>query len=422
MICNATRHRRGPFKPLVASDQSWQSQAFVLRAEVVDATDKVHSRLQGLALSRQRSRASGQAVQTSAEGPVKPLNEGGVNVPFALRPLDHLRDRFFCSLINLPCHANDAMAFIMLDHLRDQNVGPFDEATSSYFLARLFLAKDILDDGRITRQAIGAKENRPAQGRGAAFDARDEIFDQGAVPMLTDFSAQPQTGRDHHRHPHPDDCALKLDPKLIGLDLAQSPRLLDQMLMHGLRMPAAFFKPVPDRSLIQTKGEDDRLDRATVREQFHHQRQEIRALPQTVKDRPGSGAESHLALAANVTTVFLGMDTNIAFSNLSSGGTVEVGTKCGFWGQWRFLFLTRHKENRRLTSDLFQRAIRPRLNVGLPLRWLLQEFLDYLSRGELTPKVGRFLVDQTNRVNGPATEFAKKWRAIYDGLDRKPTN
>lgn len=366
MIRNAARHRWCPFEPLVAPDQSRQSQAFVLRAEVVDATDKIHPRLQGLTLSGQGPRASGQTVNATAKRSVDSLNEGGVNLPFALRPLDHLRDRFFCSLINLPCHANDAMAFILLDHLRDQNVGPFDEATSSCFLARFFLAKDILDDGRITRQAIGAKENRPAQGRGAAFDARDQIFDQSSIPMLTDFSAQPQTGRDHHRHPHPDDCALKFDPKLITLDLTQWPRPLDQMLMHGLRMPAASFKPVPHRSLIQTKGEDDRLDRATVGEQFHYQRQEIRALAQTIKDRPGSGAKTHLALAANVAPIFLGMYANIAFSDLSSGGTLKVGTKCGFWGQWRFFFLTHHKEKRRLTSDFFQRAIRPRLNGELP--------------------------------------------------------
>jgi len=314
----------------MATAQSRQSQAFMLRAEVVDTTNKVHSRLQGLALPGQRSRAPGQAVKTTAKGPVYALNEGGVNVPFALRLSDHLRDRFFCPLINLPCHANDPTAFILLDHLRDQNVGPFDEATSSCFLARLFLAKDILDDSRITRQAIGAKEHRPAQGRGAAFDARDQIFDQSSIPPLTDFSAQPQTGRDHHRHPHPDDCALKLDPKLIGLNLTQWARSLDQMLMHGLSMLAAFFKPVPDCSLIQTKGEDDRLDRATVREQFHHQRQEVRALPQTVKDRPGGGAESPLALAANEAPIFLGMYANIAFSDLSPGRTLKVGTKCGF--------------------------------------------------------------------------------------------
>jgi hypothetical protein len=30
--------------------------------------------------------------------------------------------------------------------------------------------------------------------------------------------------------------------------------------------------------------------------------------------------------------------------NLSSGVTVDVGTKCGVWGQRRFVFLTCHKE------------------------------------------------------------------------------
>ena len=153
MIRNAGRHRWRPFEPLVAPDQSRQSQAFVLRAEVVDATHKIHPRLQGLTLSCQRSRASGQAVNVTAKGPIDSLNEGGVNVPFALRLSDHLRDRFFCPLINLPSHANDPTAFILLDHLRDQNVGPFDEATSPCFLARLFLAKDILDDSRITGQS-----------------------------------------------------------------------------------------------------------------------------------------------------------------------------------------------------------------------------------------------------------------------------
>lgn len=77
--------------------------------------------------------------------------------------------------------------------------------------------------------------------------------------MLTDFSAQPQTGRDHHRHAHPDDRALHLDPPLIGLNLAQSPWLLDQLLVDSLRVLAALVEPVLDRSLIQTKSEDDRL-------------------------------------------------------------------------------------------------------------------------------------------------------------------
>ena len=70
----------------------------MLRAEVVDTTDKVHPRLQGLALPGQRSRAPGQAVKTTAKGPVYALNEGGVNVPFALRLSDHLRGPLLLSL------------------------------------------------------------------------------------------------------------------------------------------------------------------------------------------------------------------------------------------------------------------------------------------------------------------------------------
>ena len=88
MICYATGHRGRPFKPLVASDESWQSHAFMLRAEVIDTTDKVHPRLQGLAPPGKGSRASGQACKTNAKGPVDSLNKGGVDLAFALRLFD----------------------------------------------------------------------------------------------------------------------------------------------------------------------------------------------------------------------------------------------------------------------------------------------------------------------------------------------
>lgn len=107
----------------MASDQSWQSQTFVFCAEVVDTTNEVHSRLQGLALSSKRSRASGQTVNTTAKGSVNSLNESSVDVAFALCLFDHLGDCVLCSLIELPAYTNHAMAFILLDHLRDQNIG-----------------------------------------------------------------------------------------------------------------------------------------------------------------------------------------------------------------------------------------------------------------------------------------------------------
>ncbi len=255
----------------MASDQSWQSEAFGLCAEVVDSPHQVHPRLQGFTLSGERSRASGQAVKTTAKGSVDSLNEGGVDVAFALCFFDHRCDCLLCSLIDLAPHTDDSIVLFLLDHLPNQQVGPFDQVTTPCFLAWLFLAEDFQNRLRIAHQAIDTEENRPARRRGAAFDPTDEILNQLAVSRCTDFSAQPQTGRDLDRHRHPDDRALNLDPQLIGLDLAQWPRLLDQMLVHLLRMLPALLKPVPDRSLIKAEGGDNRLDRAPVPQQGHHQ-------------------------------------------------------------------------------------------------------------------------------------------------------
>src|SRR5512145_879070 len=83
-------------------DQSGQSQAFLLYAEVVDATNKVHPRLQSLALPGQRSRAPGQTVQTSTKGSVKPFDECSVDVPFTLRQLDHICNGLFVTHVLLP--------------------------------------------------------------------------------------------------------------------------------------------------------------------------------------------------------------------------------------------------------------------------------------------------------------------------------
>ncbi len=344
MIRQAARYRRCPCKPFMTSNQSWQSEAFVLRAEVVDAPHKIHPRLQGFTSSGQGSCASGQAVQTTAKRAIDALNEGGVDIACTLRQFDQLSDCFFCSSINLPTHANDAMACILLDHLRDQNIRPLDEATSSGLLARLFLTKDFQNRRRITRQAIGAEEHCPAQRRGTAFDAEDELLDQFAVSMLTDFSAQPQTGRDLDGHAHPDDGTLDLNAQFIGLDLSQWPRLLDQMLMHLLRVLAALLKPVVDRSLVEAEGRDNRLHRAAEREQGDHQGDEIGGFSQAVKYRSRPSAEGLAALVADVAVLLLGMHPDVTFPDLSSGGTVEIGTKCGVWGQWRFFFLIRHKE------------------------------------------------------------------------------
>jgi hypothetical protein len=103
------------------------------------------------------------------------------------------------------------------------------------------------------------------------------------------------------------------------------------------------------------------LNGAAVREQFEHQCDQISGLPQAVRESPSGGAEGHLALAANVTTIFLGMGAKVASPDLSSGRTIEVGQNVVSGCSGGFTSLIRHKESRRLTSD-FLRSIRPQLN------------------------------------------------------------
>src|SRR5262249_34255332 len=97
MIRQTTRHRWSLCEPLMTTDQSWQSQPFVLRAEVIDTAHQVHPGLQGLALPGERARAARQAVQTTAKGAVDALNESSVDVTLALRLLDQGCDRFLRS-------------------------------------------------------------------------------------------------------------------------------------------------------------------------------------------------------------------------------------------------------------------------------------------------------------------------------------
>jgi len=163
MISQVARHRRCPFQPPMTSDQPRQSQTFVFRAEVGDTSHQVHPTVQCPALSSQGARASRQVVNTTAKRAVDALNEGGVDLTFALCLLDYCGHHFLRPAIDVARDADHPMAFILLDDLGDQNVGPSDEAATPGCSTRLFLAKDFQDRGRITRQAVGAEAQRPAR-------------------------------------------------------------------------------------------------------------------------------------------------------------------------------------------------------------------------------------------------------------------
>ena len=85
-----------------------------------------------------------------AKGRVESLDESRVDVSQSLRLFDHERDGGFRALVNLPCDADHAVRFILLDHLSDEDLRPFHQARTTCGFGHLWLAKDLDHCSRIT--------------------------------------------------------------------------------------------------------------------------------------------------------------------------------------------------------------------------------------------------------------------------------
>lgn len=172
----------------------------MLHTEIVDATYKEHPRLQGLALPGQGSRPSRQAAQASAKGPVQPFDEGSVDVAFALRQFDHIRDGLFRPLIDMTCHAHNSIVLISLDHLRDQNVGPGDQATSRVFP---FWALSLGRPSRSPSDNSPGHQRRKERGRSRAEAQRLTRQIRHSINWLSRerliSPREPQACMNHHR-------------------------------------------------------------------------------------------------------------------------------------------------------------------------------------------------------------------------------
>src|SRR5512143_173891 len=114
----------------------------------------------------------------------------------------------------------------------------------------------------------------------------DQPPDQRQVAVLTDRASQPQPGRDHHSERHPDYASLSLDAYLVGLHLAEVPRLLDEMFLNGLALAARACLPRRDRPLVEPKGHHNGLHRTAMGKQRDDQRPKVTRGAQTIKDGP----------------------------------------------------------------------------------------------------------------------------------------
>ncbi len=226
----------------------------------------------------------------------------------------------------------------LFDHLHQVQFRPGAQLGSPALpVARQLRAKSPVEGPDITGQAIDRHQQGPTQGNRP--HPPHQGLNQGFVSPSANLAPQPQPGRNHHRHSHPDDPALELGFDFIRLHLAQVQlALTDDPFVNFLTMRAGFLPPILHRPLVKAKGRHHRLYRTAIGQQGQDQHHRRRLCFQPIEQAPFRRRKGLVAHFAAIPLLFLAMDPDIPFSNLSSCRTVKIGAKYGLWvhyfGSW----------------------------------------------------------------------------------------
>jgi len=177
------------------------------------------------------------------------------------------------------------------------------------------------DTAHIGTPAVGQHQQR-SQGYSTSAHLLEQRIGQVAITRELDHPSQPQPCRNHHGQPHPRKHFASFHAYFIGLNMYQVQlSLLDEPRMHSLTMHSCSISPLGYGSFIQSLGMNNRLDRASIREQDHHDHDQCRWPAQPFHHRASSCTK---CLLTRVTTRALGlirMNTNVARSSFASCGT-----------------------------------------------------------------------------------------------------
>jgi len=278
-----------------------------------------------------------------SKGSIEPFNKRSVNPALTLGGLNEPLNQPTTALHN-PAVDSQLSGSSFFDHLDNGYLRPGSPlAPARLTKAGHFGPERPLKGFNIARQAIDRQQQGPAQGH--CSNLPGQCLDQGSISVRANHPTQPQPGRDHHRHGHPDDTPLHFYFDFICLDLTQIKLAAGhQMLMHLLTMFAGSVPPLLDRPLIKAKGSHNRLDGAAIGQQCDDQHHLHRVCFQPIKDRSFFDAEG---LMTNITVAALfglTVDTNVAPPTLAPCRTVNIGAKYLTEVHWAPLLVVVTKE------------------------------------------------------------------------------
>jgi hypothetical protein len=158
-------------------------------------------------------------------------------------------------LDDAPFDRHDPPLSIAFHDLRDVYAIPGSQPGSPWLPGSQGFPKGLPDRRDVRAQAIHT-DQQGATARTSPY-VSDHGADQAPIAVFTHSPAQPQND------------ALRFHPDLIGLHLSQVPRLLDQVFMNLLTLPASLLLQTAHRVLIPLESLYNRLHRTTESQQGH---------------------------------------------------------------------------------------------------------------------------------------------------------
>jgi hypothetical protein len=333
MVCYPSSLCGRSLKPLVPADQSFNPQALVLSAKVVNRPNQIHPCFKRFAVTRYCSPSAYKARQALPKRRIESFYKGRVDYSSPLCLLNHSFNLGLAALNDSPRNANYTPLVVLLDCLRDEDSLPHLQARATCLPGRYALAKHLSNRGDVRLQSICAEQGTSAQCRSTAPHPLNHTTYKSPVAAFADDSSQPKASAYHQGQSHPHNAALLFDSKFIHLYLAQISRCGDKQVMDRLAMLTGTILPTRNRSLVETKGSNYCLSRAAKREQNDHPRDKLLRITKAVKYSAYGLGKSFIAQRAFIATLFERVDADVAFINFASGGAVHIRTKYSKWVQ-----------------------------------------------------------------------------------------
>lgn len=291
VIGDTRRNGRSSCYLRVSTDCTWQPQAALVGAEVVNSAHHVDQKRKRMRMAQQDACPSRQHCHARPKGGVESFDKCRV----ALCDILAVDDQFLGGLQQTPVHpvlhTHHPFAVICCDNLPDQHIRPQDqpEATSS---PRQGIAEWATNVPNMRDQDIHAEQQWPSQGLNA-HDA-DQMRNQPLVSAEGDNATQSQTHPHNDRHCQPAHLTMHCDPALIRTLL-----------------------PIYDHSFVQFEDRHNRLNWTAIRYQIDHHREQRGRMSQPIEWLTPACHKRLPAYRAAVALLFAAVHDDSSFTDLT---------------------------------------------------------------------------------------------------------